>query len=87
MIFHSAQCQGLKNNKPITKLKNEGKPYIPNKTLPNFRILHNSLPLMFFGILGIKLCWPYKRIVSSIWNNNFFEDFFIILCNGPVFLM
>ena len=44
MVFLSAQCQGLKNNKPIAKLKNEGKPYIPNKTLPNFRIFHNSLP-------------------------------------------
>lgn len=32
MVFLSAQCQGLKNNKPIAKLKNEGK---PNKTLPN----------------------------------------------------
>ena len=48
MVFLSAQCQGLKNNKPIAKLKNEGKPYIPNKTLPNFRIFHNSLPKRFF---------------------------------------
>ena len=30
MVFLSAQCQGLKNNKPIAKLKNEGKPYIPH---------------------------------------------------------
>ena len=57
MVFLSAQCQGLKNNKPITKLKNEGKPYIPNKTLPNFRIFHNSLPFknVFFWDTGHQI--------------------------------
>ena len=54
MVFLSAQCQGLKKNKPIAKLKNEDK---PNKTLPNFRIFHNSL--------------PFKNVFLGYWASNY----------------